>query len=107
MTEFEKLGHALVEKNFFLFRKKLVNMNHGSFGTVPAEVAEEQYKIMLEQESCPEYWFKKGFFAYINNSRSLVSSLINADVADVVMVENASYAVNAILRSYPFKVRHR
>jgi hercynylcysteine S-oxide lyase len=98
------LGKSLLQNGTFQLRPGLVNLNHGSFGTVPLTVFNEQCRLLREQESCPEVWFRETYYRYIDISRQQVAALINARVEDVVLVENASYAVNSILRSFPFKV---
>lgn len=92
-------------KDKYLLQKGLVNLNHGSFGTVPHVVMKRHYDYLLEQESCPEIWFRESYFAHINASRQSIAGLIKADLQDVVLVESASYAVNSILRSFPFQVQ--
>ncbi len=91
-------------KEHFLLYKDLINLNHGSFGTVPKTVLESHIKFLTEQESCPENWFRVTYFKYINESRALIADLIKSPLENVVLVENASYAVNSVLRSYPFEV---
>ena len=94
-------GHVLRDHHFCLYQS-LVNFNHGSFGTVPRPVFDSHVRYLQEQESCPEIWFRQSYEPYVNAARQRLASLIRADLADVVLVENASYAVNSILRSYPF-----
>lgn len=96
-------GHRLLSEHFLL-QQPLIHLNHGSFGAVPKIVLDEQYAVMLEQERCPEEWFRRTYQSYVHAARQAVASLINADIEDVVLVENASYAVNSVLRSFPFKV---
>ena len=97
------LGHSL-RKDTFILREEITSFNHGSFGTVPKPVMDAHVRLLMEQESCPELWFRETYFTHIENSRKCISELINANIEDVVLVENASSAVNAILRSFPFKV---
>jgi isopenicillin-N epimerase len=94
----------MLKEKHFLLNKGLINLNHGSFGTVPKKVLESHFNFLTEQESCPEVWFRETYFKYINESRKLVANLIKTKTENVVLVENASYAVNSVLRSFPFKV---
>lgn len=94
-----------LQKQFYL-RADKINFNHGSFGTVPVEVMNAHYKALLEQESSPEIWFRKTFFQYIDESRQLLAKLVKVPVEELVLVENASYAVNSILKTFPFKVQY-
>ena len=91
-------GHDLKVKYFYL-NDSFCNLNHGSFGTVPKPVFDTQYQHFLEQERFPDTWFRQTYYEYIDNTREKIAQLINADQEDVVLVENASSAVNSILRS--------
>lgn len=64
---------------------------------------EAQHDFFLQQESRPDTWFRETYFTLIEKSREILANLIKADINDVVLVENASSAVNAILRSLGFK----
>lgn len=86
-------GHNLKDQHFLL-TKQLINLNHGSFGTVPKLIFEKQHQILLEQESSPEDWFRYIYQTYIDKSRIAIATLIKSDLNDVVLVESASYAVN-------------
>jgi selenocysteine lyase/cysteine desulfurase len=97
-----KFGRDLKEKHFLL-DENLINLNHGSFGTIPKSVALSQYNSVLEQESHPDKWFREKVTVYINKSRSLLSEFLKVDIDDLVIVENASSAVNSILRSLDLK----
>lgn len=98
-----EFGHKLLKDHFSL-RKDKVNLNHGSFGAVPKVVMTTHIANLTEQESFPEMWFREGIYKVISCSRQAIADLVNANVEEIVLVENASYAVNSILRSYPFKV---
>jgi isopenicillin-N epimerase len=97
-----EFGHKLLKDHFSL-RKDKVNLNHGSFGAVPKVVMTTHIDNLTEQESFPEMWFREGIYKVISRSRQAIADLVNANVEEIVLVENASYAVNSILRSYPFK----
>ncbi|RYH20139.1 hypothetical protein EON65_24435 [archaeon] len=99
----EEFGHDLKKKHFLL-REDLVNFNHGSFGAVPKCVMNELIRLLHEVESFPDLWFRDTMYRLEDRSRELVAELIHADKEDVVMVENASYAINSVLRSFPFQV---
>lgn len=117
-------GHELKEKHFLL-AENFINLNHGSFGTIPKVVAEAQRKLVLEQgsfwvifaqvvpiylsdtlwtESYPDTWFRESYYDYIDKSRELIASFVNATLDGLVLVENASSAVNSILRSLGLSV---
>lgn len=96
-------GHKLLNEQFSL-RKDIVNLNHGSFGTVPKFVMANHIENLQVQESFPEIWFRETIYEVISKSREAIAQLVHANVEEIVLVENASYAVNSILRSFPFEV---
>ena len=79
------------------------NLNHGSFGAVPKEIVAKQFEYTLEQEKHPDIWFRQGYYEHINRSRNTLADLLNADIDDIVLVENASAAINCVLRSNTLK----
>ena len=79
------------------------NLNHGSFGATPKIVSDAQTKYKLQQEAHPDHFFRKSIYYLVERSRRRLANLVNAPVSDLVLVENASDAVNSLLRSYPFK----
>jgi selenocysteine lyase/cysteine desulfurase len=103
LLNMELCGHALKKACFYL-DSDLLNLNHGSFGTVPKEVMQAQHEYHIKQESCPELWFREWYALDINAGRKSLANLINSEAEDIVFVENASYAVNSIVSSMDFKV---
>lgn len=99
----EIFGNHLREKYFFL-AEGFTNFNHGSYGSVAIPVADSQIQYFYQQESYPDKWFRDSYYKQVENSRKVISELIRSPtVEDVVLVENASSAVNSILRSIGFK----
>jgi selenocysteine lyase/cysteine desulfurase len=101
MAERSEFGRNLRE--LFFLEPGFTNLNHGSFGTVPRVVNEAQNSFQHLAESHPDRWFRKLYYEKVEHSRSLVAELVRAHVQDVVLVENASSAVNSILRSLGLK----
>lgn len=52
-----------------------------------------------QQESYPDRWFRISYYNYIDIARQYIATFISALLDDVVLVENASSAVNSILRT--------
>lgn len=93
-----------LQSKLFLLEEGFINLNHGSFGATPRIIVQKQNQIMLEAEQHPDRWFRSRYFDHINVARERVAELINAnDVNDVILLENASSAINGILRSIPLK----
>ncbi|GMI31829.1 hypothetical protein TrCOL_g7462 [Triparma columacea] len=91
-------GHQQLEN--FLLDPTYLNFNHGSFGAVARPVLDAQHNYVLQQEARPDIWFRETYKTLIVETREKISKecgLVNAD--NLVLLENASAAVNAIFRS--------
>ena len=91
-------GHKIKSKYFYL-DPNYINFNHGSYGTCPIPVATQQQKYYIECETNPDLFIGSTYYNYIINAREAISKVVNSDVNDIVLVENASAAINSILRS--------
>jgi len=93
-----KFGAAL--RSRFLLAEGFTNFNHGSFGSVPKVVSDAQHAYSMQCESRPDKWFRQDYFVCVDSARTMLAKYVNApSVDDLVMVENASGAVNSVMRS--------
>ena len=76
-----------------------INLNHGSYGSVPKYVQAAQSKWREVTELNPDLFFRYTVYDDLFVARSAVAKYVNADPEDVVFVENASEGMNAILQS--------
>jgi isopenicillin-N epimerase len=86
-------------KRKLLMGEGFTNMNHGSFGTLPRAVMDYQRSLVEECESHPDKWFREKIFVKQYASRCSLARLVNCNVRNLVLVENASYAVNAVVHT--------
>lgn len=90
-------GHL---RSLFQFDAHYRNLNHGSYGSVPAAVTSVRRCWSDHVEAAPDIWYRYDMFETLDLVRSLVAKYINAaSLDDVVFVDNASHGVNAVLRS--------
>jgi isopenicillin-N epimerase len=87
------------QQKLFALQPGFTNLNHGSFGTVPLEILALQASFSRRAEAKPDAWFRTDYFEHVDSARKSVAALVNADVDDIVLLENASSAINGILRS--------
>lgn len=100
-----KFGKDFRKKHFSRLGKGVCNVNHGSFGLTP-DVLVDSYLAQLERENIfPEKYVRVGEKPdYIEALKLLAQSdLLDCDYHDLALVENATVAVNTVLRSLPFK----
>ena len=95
--------HAPSLRDQFLLNDQVTFLNFGSFGATPKPVFEKYQAYQLEMERDPVQFITNRGQAYLKQSRTALSSFINCDADDIVMVTNPSYAVNTIAKSLNLK----
>ncbi|KAF0981958.1 hypothetical protein FDP41_011819 [Naegleria fowleri] len=94
---------SLEMKKQFYTDLNYTNLNHGSYGSTPKQVLQANFNYQVEMETSIDEWFRIKVIPKYNQSRQILSKMIGSQHEDdVVLVENASAAINAIFRSYPF-----
>ena len=94
-------GHAL--RQFFFFEGNHTQLNHGAYGGTPRPVVDAQYQYVAEMESEIDPWMNAatGYRRCILAARTSLSAMVNApSINDTVLVDNASEAINDILRNF-------
>ncbi len=80
----------------------MVFLNHGSFGSCPRWVLEQQRQIVERLEHEPIRFIVEELEALIDRSRARLAAFLNADQQGLVFVSNATAGVNTVLRSLRF-----
>jgi isopenicillin-N epimerase len=78
-------------------------LNHGSFGAPPLQVLAEAERWRARMEANPDHFFREVLPQALRSAADELARFVRADPADLVFVENATAAVNAVLRSLDFK----
>ena len=91
------LGHPLRDQ--FQLSPGYTNLNHGSYGLAPKPVLAEQDKVRSSIEANPDKFYRFDIWDAVNQARAAVAHYVGADAEDVVLLENASEGMNAILKS--------
>ena len=77
-------------------------LNHGAFGLVPREVQAAQRRWQDAMESSPVEYFMRQAPGGMVRSRHAAAHLLGCDADSLVLVENATSAVAAVLQSMDF-----
>jgi hypothetical protein len=93
-------------RQLFMMNANYTNFNHGSYGTVPRVVHDAQNSYSLQCEQNPDAWFRfpdTGLKPILNQARKHMGTYLGITqqsyLNGLVFVDNASGAVNAVLRS--------
>src|SRR5216110_930001 len=98
MPEF---GRALRRK--FRLEPGVDFINHGSFGAAPIEVLDAAAAWRDEMEANPDHFLRDVLPGALRNAANDLGRFIGARGEDLAFVENATSAINAVLRSLDFK----
>src|SRR2546421_1564547 len=78
-------------------------INHGSFGAAPLEVLAEAERWRARMESNPDDFFHRVLPQAVRAAAGELARFVRAAPHDLVFVENATAAINAVLRALDFK----
>ena len=104
-------GHAMLGE--WLLDPAVAYLNHGTVGATPRAVLEVQERLRREIERQPSEFMLRQLVPMVGAApptpgrlraaAATVGAFLGARADDVVFIENATTAVNAVLRSYPLE----
>jgi len=89
-------------RDLFLLDPEITFFNHGSFGACPRPVFDVYQEWQRRLERHPVKFLIRDLPRHLRQSRAVLGSFINADADDIVLVTNATEAVNIVARAMPF-----
>lgn len=95
----QRVAFGDVARPWFALRDDVVFLNHGSFGATPREVLDAVRAVQLEVEGEPVDYYVRKLPALLRRVAARAAAFVRADPDDLVLVENATTGVNAVLRS--------
>ena len=98
MPEF---GRAIREQ--FRLEPGVDFLNHGSFGAAPTEVLDAASHWRDQMEANPDHFLRDVLPGALRGAATELGRFIGARGEDLAFVENATSAINAVLRSLDFK----
>ncbi|KAJ7278862.1 PLP-dependent transferase [Mycena rebaudengoi] len=91
-------GHAMLK--YFAFDPDYVNLNHGSYGSLPLPVLAACNALTLRIESNPDLFVRVDNEGLITKTREQIARFVGAKTREIVLVRNASHGLNTIMRSF-------
>ena len=90
-------------RRLFQLEDGAVHLNHGSYGATPREVTAAQRRWQDRLEAEPSRFMEREFRPGLRVAASRLAERLGVDGRAVALVENATQAVNAVLRSMTFR----
>jgi isopenicillin-N epimerase len=87
---------------FWALEGGITFLNHGSFGSCPRAVLEEQRRLQDRLEAEPVRFMTREREGLMDVARESLAAFVGADPRDLVFVPNATAAVNTVVRSLRF-----
>ncbi|KAG6373351.1 pyridoxal phosphate-dependent transferase [Boletus reticuloceps] len=87
----------------FGFNPNYVNLNHGSYGSLPLPVRAFCDELTDQVESNPDKFLRIDYIHYWNRVRERVAKLIGVETDECVIVNNTSHGLATILRNLILK----
>ncbi len=89
-------GQEIRDSLFFL-DKKVAFTNHGSYGTVPKPLFQAQSALRAQVDAYPDGWYRRKLQPLYLKACEEMAMFIEAPSGSVVLVDNATTAVNIVL----------
>lgn len=83
----------------WMLSKDVCFLNHGSFGSTPITVMEEQTRLREMIEGDPVRFFERDYIPMMKSSIIKLAEFMNADPEGMTFVKNTTEGVNTVLRS--------
>lgn len=90
-------GRAMLKD--FQFEDGYLNMNNGSYGTIPRPVSVAKEKLRVQIEGNPDRFMKRDWLPLLNDAREKSAGIIGAKTEECVIVPNTTHGVNTILHN--------
>jgi isopenicillin-N epimerase len=90
------------DRDEWLLDPDVAFLNHGSFGATPRAVLAEQKRWRARMERHPTHFMSEELPPALRAAASRLAAFVGARADDLVFVENATAACNAVLRSLHF-----
>ncbi len=93
----------LNSRNHWLLEPDIAYLNHGSFGATPKAILNEQRRLQTQMEREPVQFMLRKVPELLWASQMALADFIGAQPEDVVLMDNATTAVNTVFSNIDFQ----
>ncbi|PNS16999.1 hypothetical protein CAC42_4963 [Sphaceloma murrayae] len=86
-------------RKHFPFDNDYLNLNHGSFGAIPSSIRTVQRAYQDASEAQPDVFIRYTYPPLLSRSRQVIADYLHCPKSSLVLVPNATTALNTILRN--------
>lgn len=97
------LSRPVCDRKVWPLDRRVVFLNHGSFGSCPRPVLAMQAAFRRRMERQPITFFVRDLEPLLDEARSALAGFVRAAPDDLVFVPNATTGINTVLRSLRFR----
>ncbi|KAI0690171.1 PLP-dependent transferase [Cytidiella melzeri] len=90
-------------RKYWAFDDTYINVNHGSYGSLPLPVKAEVDKLLLLAERNPDRFHRLTYMPLLDKARREVANLVGAEHDEIVLVPNATHGLNTVLRNIEWR----
>ena len=91
-----------VRGELYQLNENLFFTNHGSYGAIPKLLAAKRNELIVEMDNAPDIWFRYTSYRLWNENREALANYLNVKSDHLVLTENATDSINAIVKSIEF-----
>lgn len=92
-----------IRPDLWLLDPEVAHLNHGSYGAVPRPVLEAQRRAAEAIERSPERFYRAELAPAVDGVRRRVAEFLATDPDGLVLLQNATEAVQVVLSSLPLE----
>ncbi|MFT7521077.1 MAG: isopenicillin-N epimerase [Kiritimatiellia bacterium] len=92
------MQHGRTIRHLFALKPDMDFLNHGSFGATPLSVLDRRHELMLQMEAQPCRFMFETLQPELSRAAQTVQTWLGSQTGDLVFVDNATTAINAVLR---------
>lgn len=92
-----------MRETHFLLSPDYNPLNHGSFGTYPKHVQQRLHHVQALSEARPDVFILYNYPRFLDDSRLALAEFMDLPVEELVLVPNASMAINVVLQNLVFE----